>query len=423
MHYTSEKNFAEEADRKDLLKNFKDLFYFPVRNGKQQHYFTGNSLGLQPKSVRSFVELELKAWEEYAVEAHFEGKNPWFHYHKFTKKHLAELTGAKELEVVSMNNLTTNLHLMLTSFYQPKGRKNKIIIEAGAFPSDQYALETQIKLRGLIPDEILIELQPEPGEHCLRTDNILSAIRELNEELALVMMSGVQYYSGQFFEIDKITQAAHEVNAYAGFDLAHAIGNLPLSLHKDDVDFAVWCSYKYLNSGPGGVSGIYVNEKHGSNNTIPRLGGWWGQNEEIRFKMQKGFHPMKGADGWQLSNVNVISTAAHRASLEIFSKAGINTIREKSKILTGYLEYLLNDTMSGNYFEIITPSNPEERGAQLSLLFKKNGKEVFEALTKDNMLVDWREPNVVRISPVPLYNSFTDVFALGNSLRNILGQL
>jgi kynureninase len=236
------------------------------------------------------------------------------------------------------------------------------------------------------------------------------------------MLGGLQYYTGQFFELGKITEAAHEADAFAGFDLAHAIGNLPLNLHEDDVDFAVWCSYKYLNSGPGGVSGIYVNEKHGSNNTTPRLGGWWGQNEEIRFKMKKGFQPMKGADGWQLSNVNVISTAAHWASLEIFSKAGMDKIREKSKNLTGYLEFLLKDTMPGNYFEIITPSNPEERGAQLSLLFKKNGKEVFEALTKDNMVVDWREPNVVRIAPAPLYNSFSDVFTLGISLRNILNK-
>jgi len=417
MNFRPEKEFALERDNQDQLRDFRDLFYFPKHEGREMYYFTGNSLGLQPKSVREFIEVELDAWERFAVEGHFQGKNPWFHYHAFTKKYLADLVGANEEEVVSMNNLTTNLHLMLTTFYRPEGKRKKIIIEAGAFPSDQYALETQLRTRGLDPDDLIIELKPTQGNHILDTESIINSIEEAGEELALVLFPGIQYYSGQFFEIGKITAAAHRVGAKAGFDLAHAIGNVPLNLHNDDVDFAVWCSYKYLNSGPGGVSGIFVHEKHGKNHSLPRLAGWWGQKEEIRFKMQKGFIPMDGADGWQLSNVNIISTAVHLASLEIFSRAGMKNIRDKSLELTSYLEFMLKDTIPFGWFEIITPSNPGFRGAQLSLLFRKNGKEIFDGITAKGISVDWREPDVIRIAPAPLYNSFSDVYEFVKCLR------
>lgn len=420
--FSPDQAFAFEADSTDELREFRDLFHIPVRDGKPLLYFTGNSLGLQPKSTRQYLEVELKDWEELAVEGHFEGRNPWFHYHKFTKKYLAELTGARESEVVSMNNLSSNLHLMLSSFYQPDGNRNKILIEAGAFPSDQYALETHVRLRGLDPEKVIVEINPAEGEHCLKTENIISEIEKQNENLALVMLSGIQYYTGQFFEIGKITEAAHKVGSKAGFDLAHAIGNVPLNLHNDNVDFAVWCSYKYLNSGPGGVSGIFVNDKFGNDDTVPRLAGWWGQREDIRFKMEKGFKPMPGADGWQLSNVNVLSTAAHWASLDIFSKAGMNRIRGKSLKLTGYLEYLLKEMVPQIHYTIITPSNPEERGAQLSLLWDASGKKVFEALGKEGIIVDWREPNVIRISPAPLYNTFSEIFTTVNTMKNILKE-
>lgn len=306
-----------------------------------------------------------------------------------------------------MNNLTVNLHLMLVSFYRPRGKRTKIMIEADAFPSDHYVVESQIKYHGLDYEENLVMLKPREGEHTLRTEDIKKSIEETGDSLALVLLGGVQYYTGQLFEIDKITNAAHKAGAIAGFDLAHAIGNVPLQLHKDNVDFAVWCSYKYLNSGPGGVSGAFINARH---DDLPRFAGWWGHDEEQRFKMKRGFKAMPGADGWQLSNYNVLSGAAHLASLRIFEEAGINELRKKSIALTGYMEFLINSFDPNNYYiEILTPKDPNHRGSQLSLKCR-DGKRVFTFLSDEGVLADWREPEVIRVAPVPLYNTFEDVF-------------
>jgi kynureninase len=317
-----------------------------------------------------------------------------------------------------MNQLTVNLHLMLVSFYKPLGGRFKIITEANAFPSDQYALESQIRLHGLHPDAALIEVKPHDGEHTLRTEDIVKTIKENADQLALVLFSGVQYYTGQFFDIPAITKASHEAGAYAGFDLAHAVGNVPLSLHDHDVDFAVWCSYKYLNSGPGGVAGAFVHEKHFDNRDRVRLAGWWGYKEDERFQMKKGFVPMHGVDAWQLSNFPVLSGAAHLASLEVFSKTNMKALRKKSVMLTDYAEFLLRDIdPEGKYFEIITPA---ERGCQLSILMKSNGNKVFKKLTKAGVIVDWREPDVIRIAPVPLYNTFEEVWKFGKIFKDSL---
>jgi kynureninase len=412
MYYEASLSFAQTLDNQDPLGAFREEFFFPQHQGRNCLYFTGNSLGLQPKRARVMLEKEMKAWEERAVEGHFTGEKPWMHYHKFSKRALAQLTGAKEEEVVSMGNLTANLHLMLVSFYRPSPQRFKIITEAGAFPSDQYALETQLRFHGLSPEQALVELSPRDGESTLRTEDIINAIETHGSELALVMLSGVQYYTGQFFDIQKITTAAHSQGALAGFDLAHALGNVPLNLHQHGVDFAVWCSYKYLNSGPGGVSGIFVHERHGHSPEIPRFGGWWGHNEDERFLMKKGFKPMPGADGWQLSNVNILSTAVHLASLTLFEDAGMPALRAKSIQLTGYLEFLLKQLQQDypGCLHILTPSRPEERGCQLSLYIPTQGKAIFDYLTSAGVMADWREPNVIRVAPVPLYNSFEDVF-------------
>lgn len=411
MKYENSLAFARKLDKQDSLKLFRKQFHLPKIKGKQAIYFTGNSLGLQPKSAKASINQELNDWAALGVEGHTHAKRPWLYYHKFSKKALARLVGAKPSEVVSMNQLTVNLHLMLVSFYKPTKTRYKIITEAGAFSSDQYALESQLKFHNIDPAIGLIELKPKAGEFTLRTEDILKAIDDNKDELALVLFGAVQYYTGQFFNIKEIAKAAHQAGAYAGFDLAHAMGNVPLQLHRDNVDFAIWCSYKYLNSGPGGMAGVFIHEKHSSDFELPRFAGWWGHDEPNRFKMQKGFVPMKGVDGWQLSNYPVLSGAAHLASLELFEKAGIKNLRKKSIVLTGYLEHLLNSIPSSTeLFTIITPQNATQRGCQLSLLMKKNGKKVFTQITKAGVIADWREPNVIRIAPVPMYNTFEDVF-------------
>ena len=404
-------SFAKKLDQNDPLKSFRKQFHLPKINGKTALYFTGNSLGLQPITAKKFIMEELTDWAALGVEGHVHAKRPWLYYHKFSKKTLAKLVGAKPTEVVAMNQLTVNLHLMMASFYRPTKQRFKIITEAGAFSSDQYAFESQLKFHGLDPATTLIELAPRKGEFTLRTADILKAFEENKEQVALVIFGAVQYYSGQFFEIKKITKAAHDAGAYAGFDLAHAIGNLPLQLHKDQVDFAVWCSYKYLNSGPGGVAGAFVHERHANDSSLPRLAGWWGHHEKERFQMKKGFIPMPGADGWQLSNFPVLSGAALLASLQVFEKARIKNLREKSLLLTGYLTFLLNQIdNSTTSFSVITPDDPKQRGCQLSILMHQNGKSVFQKLTKAGIIADWREPGVIRVAPVPLYNRFEDVF-------------
>lgn len=411
MKFENSLAFARKLDKQDSLRSFRQEFHLPKIKGKTAIYFTGNSLGLQPKSAKASVNQELEDWAALGVEGHVHARRPWLYYHKFSKKAVARLVGAKTGEVVSMNQLTVNLHLMMASFYRPTKTRYKILTEAGAFSSDQYAFESQLKFHHINAEDGLIELKPRVGEFTLRTEDILKAIEDHKEQLALVIFGAVQYYTGQFFNIKEIAAAAHKAGANVGFDLAHAIGNVPLKLHDDGVDFAVWCSYKYLNSGPGGIAGAFVHKKHAADFNLPRLSGWWGHDEKARFQMKKGFIPMEGADGWQLSNFPILSGAANLASLEIFEKAGIKKLRAKSVLLTGYLEYLLESIPSySDYFKIITPSTPTERGCQLSLLMKKNGKRVFNQLSKAGVIADWREPDVIRVAPVPLYNSFEDVF-------------
>jgi kynureninase len=420
MKFENSLSFARALDKKDPLRKFRAEFNIPKIGGKPALYFTGNSLGLAPKKTKRMVNEELQDWAEFAVEGHFHSRRPWLYYHKFGKKALAGLTGAKPSEVVAMNSLTVNLHLMITSFYRPTAQRFKIIAEAGAFSSDQYAFESQIKLHGLNPSEVLIELSPRDGEYALRTEDIVDEIRKHAAALALVIFPGVQYYSGQIFNIPIITLAAHEAGAIAGFDLAHAIGNIPLNLHKDNVDFAVWCSYKYLNGGPGGVAGAFVHERH-ANSNLPRLAGWWGHNEKERFRMEKGFVPMPGVDGWQISNFPVLSGAALMASLELFEKVGINALRKKSRSLTAYLDFLLRSVDGHDRsFTIITPPVEHERGCQLSLLMKRNGKKTFNKLTRAGIIADWREPDVIRVAPVPFYNSFEDVYKFALIFNNAL---
>lgn len=421
MDYKNTLDFAQQLDKEDKLRSYRSEFYIPQHEGKDCLYFTGNSLGLQPKRTASYFEKELADWQKYGVEGHFhpEKENPWFTYHQLGKKTLSKIVGAKAEEVVIMNNLTVNLHLLMVSFYRPQGKRIKIIAEGGAFPSDQYALETQIKFHGLKPEDALIELFPRAGEHYLRKEDILTAIAEAGDELALVMMSGVQYYTGQLFDMAAITKAAHQAGALAGFDLAHAAGNVPLQLHDWGVDFATWCSYKYLNSGPGGASGIFVHERHGNNPDLNRFAGWWGHDQDERFLMQKGFKPMPGADGWQLSNVNVLGTVGVLASLSLFEEVGLEALRKKSLQLTAYLEFLLKElNKKSEKIAILTPSNPEERGCQLSLFVKNDGKKVYDAISAEGIVADWREPNVIRVAPVPLYNSFEDVYRFVDLIEN-----
>ena len=411
-------SFARQQDKNDVLKKYRQQFHFPQHEGKNVLYFCGNSLGLQPKSVKKALLSELEQWSKYGVEGHFMGDLPWMHYHKFLAEQSASLVGASPEEVVVMNTLTTNLHLMMVSFYQPTATRFKIIMEGGAFPSDQYAMETQVRFHGFLPEEAIIEIHPRVGEKTLRTSDIEKVIFENKDSLALVMFAGVNYYTGQFFDIQAITKAGHAAGAKVGFDLAHTAGNLPLQLHDWNVDFAVWCSYKYLNSGPGGPSGVFVHERHASSPDLPRFAGWWGHDEKERFLMKKGFVPMQGAAGWQTSNAQIFSFAAHKASLDIFYEIGMEKLREKSIALTTYFyEILESINKKYPYFDIITPQNSDERGCQISVLTGEKGRELYDYLAKNGVICDWREPNVIRFAPVPLYNSFEDVFKLGQLLE------
>ena len=411
MIYEKSLSFARKLDKSDPLRAFRNKFHMPTLNGNPAIYLTGNSLGLQPKAVREIVNEELDDWARLGVEGHVHARRPWVEYHKFTKKALAAIAGAKTSEVVAMNQLTVNLHLLMVSFYRPSGKRFKILAEAGAFSSDQYVFESQLKYHGYDPAEALVEIRPREGESYLRTEDIVRVIEENAENLSLILFGAVQYYTGQFFDVKTITDRGHKAGAIVGFDLAHAMGNVKLNLHDDGVDFAAWCSYKYLNSGPGAIAGAFVHERHGKNFDLPRFAGWWGHNEKERFAMKKGFHGMTGADGWQLSNHPVLQGAAHLASLEIIREAGMKALRKKSVQLTGYLEFWLNTIDPENhYYKLLTPANPNERGCQLSLFMIQNGKKVFERLPGAGVIADWREPNVMRLAPVPLYNSFEDVF-------------
>jgi len=420
MSFTKGLSLAAELDQADPLRSFRDKFHLPEKDGKSLIYLTGNSLGLQPKTVREHIEQELLDWENLGVEGHFHGKNPWYYYHHFVKEVSEEIVGAKSGEVVIMNSLTANLHFMLASFYQPKGKRSKILIESHAFPSDQYAADSHANWHGLEAEAEVVELQAREGEVTLRTEDILEKIKELGDSLALVMMGGVNYYTGQYFELEKITAAAHKVGAFVGFDLAHAAGNVDLQLHDWNVDFAVWCTYKYLNSGPGGTSGTFVHEKHANNSELPRLAGWWGNDEKTRFEMPRKFVPQSGAAGWQVSNAQVLPMAAHKASLEIFKEAGIKNLIEKSKKMTSYLDGLLEEINAENndQLNIITPKAMNERGCQFSILTGEKGKALYERLTENNVIADWREPNVIRIAPVPLYNTFEELYQFATLIKD-----
>ena len=425
MNYENTLEFAKLLDEKDELKEFRNHFFIPQHQQKDCIYFTGNSLGLQPKTVQSYIQQELNDWAQLGVEGHFQAKNPWMSYHENFSKQVANIVGAKETEVVVMNQLTVNLHLLMVSFYRPTKEKFKIICEAKVFPSDQYAIDSQVKFHGFNPEDAIIEVHPRSGEHCIRTEDILLTIEQHKNELSLVLFGGVNYYTGQVFDMKAIAKATNKACAFVGFDLAHAAGNIELKLNEWDVDFACWCSYKYLNSGPGGVSGVYINEKHIKNKNIQRFAGWWGYEKETRFKMEKEFKPIPTAEGWQLSNAPVLSMAAHKASLDIFEKAGMQKLISKGKKLSRYLHFILNainENLPDKIIEVITPESEDERGCQVSILMLEKGKEVFEQLTEQGVVADWREPNVIRVAPVPLYNSFKDVYTFGKIIAGVLSK-
>ncbi len=412
--------FAETADQKDPMRKYRQRFLFPQHEGKDVVYFTGNSLGLQPVTTQSYIQQELDDWARFGVEGHFLARNPWLSYHELLTDKMARIVGAQPEETIMMNQLTVNLHLLMVSFYRPTPKRFKILCEAKAFPSDQYALQSQINFHGYKTQHALVEVAPREGEYHIREEDILSAIEANKDELALVMIGGVNYFTGQVFDMKKITEAAHGVGALAGFDLAHAAGNIELKLHDWGVDFAAWCSYKYLNSGPGSVAGAFVHEKHLKNTRLPIFAGWWGHDKKTRFLMDSQFVPMETAERWQLSNAPVFSMAACRASLDIFDEAGMDALVKKSEQLTAYLEFVVNEVnkSKNNCLQIITP--PEHRGCQISIVAHGYGKTLYSALIKNGVIPDWREPNVIRCAAVPLYNSFTDIYRFGSILQSLL---
>ncbi len=417
MEYKDSLQFAKRADRLDPLRKYRKRFYFPRHKKKKTVYLCGNSLGLQPKNVKQEINRELNDWKNKAIAGYLEAKDPWLFYHKQFSGPLSRLMGCKPDEVTVMNALTVNLHLLLLSFYQPNQTRFKILMEAGAFPSDQYAVASQVQFHGYSVEEAVIEVSPGEGEKLLHTEDIVHAIREHGSQLSLVLFGGINYYTGQLYDMKRITEAAHEAGAYAGFDLAHVAGNVPVQLHNWQADFAVWCSYKYLNAGPGAVAGIYIHEKFCQDQQFRRLAGWWGNDEKTRFRMEKTFIPKSGASGWSVSTAQVFNMVALKASLKWIDKAGMENMRRKSIALTGYLEFLLGK-LENLKFSIITPENPEARGAQLSLFFEEKGREIQEEMIREGIVVDYREPGVIRVAPSPLYNSFTDVYRFYEILKS-----
>lgn len=421
--FSVEQSAARSLDAHDPLSSYRSKFAIPMRNGEALVYFAGDSLGLMPKSARGEVERELREWETRAVHAHFEAEHPWYSYHEIFREMGARLVGGTPHEVVMMNGLTVNLNLMLVSFYRPTADRFRILVEPNCFPSDLYALQSHVSYHGFDPAEAIVELASHEGGGIVRGSDIGDYLMNHGDEVALVMLPGVNYFSGQLYHMGEITRLGHSAGCVVGFDLAHAAGNVPLKLHDWDVDFAVWCSYKYLNSGPGAVAGCFVHERHGSNADLPRFAGWWGNEPETRFHMDRvrEFVPRDGADGWQISNPPILAMAPLKASLEIFDQVGMRALREKSLRLTGYLEYVINQ-LAGDAVEILTPSDPDERGCQLSLRVKQNAREFFDALSSSGVVADFREPDIVRVAPVPLYNSFTDVWKFGQVLQQIVGE-
>ncbi len=421
--YEPTPDFARRLDEADPLASFRGRFHIPKRaDGRDTVYFTGNSLGLQPTTTRAMVMQELDDWQRLGVEGHFKARTPWMPYHETLTAQTARLVGAKPPEVVVMNSLTVNLHLMLVSFYRPTRERYRVLIEAHAFPSDRYAVASQVRYHGFDPADAIVEAAPRPGETTLRTEDLEALLDREGASIALVMMGGVNYYTGQAFDMARITRAAHEKGCLAGFDLAHAAGNLVLALHDWDVDFAVWCTYKYLNAGPGSLAGCFVHERHGRDTSLPRFAGWWGHNKETRFRMPDTFDPIPGAEGWQLSNPPILPMAALRASLALFDEAGMPALRAKSERLTGYLAYLL-EPFSGDAIDVLTPSDPAQRGAQLSLRLPRHGRAVFEKLLADGIICDWREPDALRVAPVPLYNTYADVYHFACALAEAVAPV
>lgn len=422
MNFQADAAFAAQLDQDDPLAHYREKFHIPRHAEREEIYLCGNSLGLQPKTTEPYLREELEDWQRLAVKAHFAGRRPWMPYHELLTDKTARLVGAEPQEVVNMNSLTANLHLMLVSFYRPTTTRNRILIERGAFPSDRYALASQIRFHGFDPDASLVELASHDDRATLDMDAVEAVIRAEGEHLALVLLPGVQYYSGQAFDIARLTRAAHAAGAVAGFDLAHAAGNLPLQLHDWGADFAVWCSYKYLNAGPGSVAGCFVHARHARDFERPRFAGWWGHDKTTRFRMDPEFVPIQGAQGWQLSNPPILALAPLLASLEIFDEAGMQRLREKSLRLTAYLEFLL-DLRLAKDVEILTPRNPAERGCQLSLRLRgstQHARESFRQLDERGITTDWREPDVIRVAPVPLYNTYADVYRFAEILGEVL---
>jgi len=419
MTFQNTREFAQQLDAQDELKNYRNEFIFPQHNGKNVVYFTGNSLGLQPKRTKQYVDEVMTDWANLAVEGHFYADKPWWDYHERFAQPLSQIVGAKPSEITVMNTLTINLHLLMVSFYQPTATRYKIICEEKAFPSDQYMFQSQVAFHGYKPEEAIIEIKRRDGEHNIRLEDIIAKINEVGDELALVLIGGVNYYTGQVFDMKAITEAGHKVGAKVGFDLAHAAGNIELHLHDWNVDFAAWCSYKYMNSGPGNASGCFVHEKHHATN-LPRFAGWWGHNKERRFKMEPQFDPVHGADGWQVSNLPILSLAPYLASVEMFAEVGMGKLIQKRNQLTAYLEFILHQIdaeLEGAEFEIITPSNQEERACQLSVFLHGQGRSLFDYLMQNGVITDWREPNVIRLAPAPFYCSYEDMYEFGQILK------
>ena len=420
MNFVNSLEFAQQSDKADKLSAYRQKFLFPQHNGHDVVYFTGNSLGLQPKTTQAYIQQELEDWAKYGVEGHFLAKHPWMPYHEFLTDKMAKIVGALPEETVMMNQLTVNLHLLMVSFYRPTQQRYKILCEAKAFPSDQYALQSQIKFHGYKIEDALVEIAPREGEYTIRHEDIYEAIEKNKDSLALIMIGGVNYFTGQVFDMKAITGAGQKAGAIVGFDLAHGAGNFNLALHDWNVDFAAWCSYKYLNSGPGSVAGAFVHQKHLKNTDLPMFAGWWGHDKKTRFLMDKTFVPMQTAERWQMSNAPIFAMAACRASLDIFDEVGMDALVERSKRLTAYLEFIVGEVnkQKNNCLEIITPK--ENRGCQISIVANGYGKPLYNKLIENGVIPDWREPNVIRCAPVPLYNSFEDIFRFGQILLNLL---
>lgn len=425
MQFENTREFAQKLDQQDPLRSYRDEFLFPKVNDKEVIYFTGNSLGLQPKNAKHFVDEVMNDWASLAVEGHFNADKPWWDYHERLAEPLSKIVGAKPSEITVMNTLTVNLHLLMISFYRPNATRYKIICEEKAFPSDQYMLQSQARFHGYDPKDAIVEIKKRKGEHNFRTEDIIATINEVGDECALLLMGGVNYYTGQVFDMKTITAAGHKIGAFVGWDLAHGVGNVMLNLHDWDVDFASWCSYKYMNSGPGNASGCYIHERFHDKKEIPRFEGWWGTKKKSRFLMKPEFEPMDNADAWQLSNSPILALAPYLASLTLFEEVGMDALIKKRNLIVSYLEFILKeiDADFDGVFEIITPSRQEERGAQLSVFLHHDaGRKIFDHLMENGVITDWREPNVMRLAPAPFYCSYEDMYNFGQILKARIGR-